>query len=77
MTAVFPLETGRSIESTLYVHLGHTINFQQLMKLMLLDTRVIVSLKPNNALCYFNKLNLLARIKSFQSVCISMYSCES
>ena len=32
--------------------------------------------QSNNAMCYFNKLDLFVRIKLFNSYCSSMYGCE-
>jgi len=68
---------GKPIEKVVsYPHLGHLIcsNFDE--KEDVRNRRNIFIGQVNNFLCFFNKLDLVVKIKLFCSYCSSIYGCE-
>ncbi len=59
-----------------YSHLGHIINSSFNDDDDILHRRNLFVGQANNLLCFFNKQDILVKLKLFQSYCSSMYGCE-
>ena len=59
-----------------FAHLGHIINSKLDDSDDIINRRNSFIGQSNNILCYFNKLDMLVKIKLFKSYCTSLYGCE-
>jgi len=68
---------GKSIEKvSSYPHLGHIINSKFDDSDDIQHTRTHFIGQTNRVLCFFNKLDLSAKIRLFNAYCGSIYGCE-
>jgi len=68
---------GKLIENVIhYSHLGHIINTEFNDDDDILHRRNSFIGQVNNLLCFFNKQDILVKLKLFQSYCSSIYGCE-
>ena len=59
-----------------YTHLGHIINHHFDDSNDVIHRRNAFIGQANNVLCYFSKMDMLVKIKLFNSYCTSLYGCE-
>jgi len=59
-----------------FAHLGHIISSKLDDSDDIINRRNSFIGQSNNILCYFNKLDMLVKIKLFKSYCTSLYGCE-
>jgi len=68
---------GKTVENVnQYSHLGHIITSSFVDDDDISHRRNCFVGQSNNVLCFFNKLDMLVKLKLFKSYCSSMYGCE-